>query len=245
MARLSWVQSWVIAATFATALGGCAEGFDNPDRCVMQLAEILPPGPQLNIGDTITLRAQFYDVSADCLPPDTTAKSLRWVTASAGALGVIAIDSLTARVTALKAGWMYVRAQARFKNGSWSGYSGVGITSVSVLEPPSADTLVSRVSNQMPDSASITLEDANGIVQRTQTVAGHGSTCWVTPLSDSVRYSAFVHSPSGPTAPGGTLVSHQSLMLTHSWVVTVGDTGTAPALAAIVHAIGMNGDRGC
>jgi uncharacterized protein YjdB len=129
MARLSWVRSLVIAATIATAAAGCApDNFVNPDFCVIQVARILPESPTLNIGDTITLRAEFNHVSADCLPRDTTAKSLRWV-ADLG--GVVDIDSLTGHVTARKAGGTGVTAQGKYKGG----YSGVGSATVTVLAP--------------------------------------------------------------------------------------------------------------
>jgi hypothetical protein len=111
-------------------------------------------------------------------------------------------------------------------------------TPVSVREPPGADSVTSIVYNWAQESAQLVLADASGATQRSQTVAAHGTTCWVTPLSDSLRYTV-VFSP--PSAPGGALwVSRGTLLFSHTVQVQVFDTIPGGPLAIW----GLNPDPG-
>ena len=89
-------------------------------------------------------------------------------------------------------------------------------TTAGVLEPPGADSVVTILRNGTRDSVHVILEDANGIVQRSGTVPAADSTCWVTPLSDSLRYSAVVYvpPPGGPDSATAPWISN--LQYTHT-----------------------------
>jgi hypothetical protein len=234
MARLAWLRSSVTAATLAAAAAGC--GFENPDHCFIQVASVVPGSPVLNVGETVTLRLR-WNAAGDCLPRDTTAKSLRWeIQAMDSAEGIASIDSIRARVTALRPGEVEVDVRLPPAYGiTWD--------VVRVVEPPTADSLMTIVRNQARDSATVILENASGITQRAQTLAPLGIACWVTPLSDSVRYRALVYSgPPGPIAIGGNWVAIGSVLWTHTWRVTVGNDGSLPP--STLYASPKNGD-GC
>jgi hypothetical protein len=95
-----------------------------------------------------------------------------------------------------------------------------------VREPPSADSLISTISNASADSALVTIEDATGTTQKTQVLAGHGSTCWITPLSDSVRYKVTAYEQGASPTAEKWLKFY--LNYTHTWFVTVADTTSPP-----------------
>jgi hypothetical protein len=81
-------------------LSGCADNPVIPDRCNIRLAAISPDPATLTVGQEVTLAAELT-ASADCLPADAKAGSLRWTSESSG---VAAVDPVTGRVTALSAG---------------------------------------------------------------------------------------------------------------------------------------------
>jgi hypothetical protein len=206
------------------------------DRCFILVAAVQPAGPVLQIGDTMTLRASFFpDVAPECLPRDTTVAGLRWVSSDPGAL---TIDPVAGRLTARRPGWAQIIVEP-------VGGGGVlGTTFASVLEPPGADSLISLVANLTSDSATVVLEDATGGVLRTVTLHASGVTCWNTPLSDSMRYSAQVYLPdtSGAIPIGAKWVVHKAFASTHTWQVHIDpQTGALPTLDVA----GITPDRGC
>jgi len=206
------------------------------DRCSMLVADVEPAGPVLQIGDTMTLRASFFpDATPDCLPRDTTAAGLRWVSFDPAAL---TIAPVVGRLTAQRPGWAQIIVEP-------VGGGGVlGTTIASVLEPPGADSLISLVANLTSDSATVVLEDATGSVLQTVTLHASGVTCWNRPLSDSMRYSAHVYLPgtSGATPIGAKWVAHRALASTHTWRVNIdAQTGALPTLDLA----GITPDRGC
>ncbi len=173
------------------ALLGCNQS-PGPVACgfVVNLALLQPSSPRLNIGDTVTMHATWDQaVARQCLPPDTTAAGLRWWTDN----GVVAIDSMSGRVTALRPGGGAILLSPV---GTYNAV--LGSTNAGVLYPPSADTIVTIIRNHIGDSAWVVLQDATGAVQQSQTVGPRDSTCWVTPLSDSVRYSVTIRPPPLP-----------------------------------------------
>jgi len=184
-----------------------------PD-CPLNIALLRPQGPTLNIGDTLTMLVTSWVSRRDCLPPDTTPAGLRWWPANR----VVAIDSMTGHVTALRPG----------SGAIWLAPAGdsdvvLGLTYAGVLEPPNADSVVTIISNRFGDSARVMLQDADGAVRRWQTLAAGDSTCWVTPLSDSVRYSAVVYvpPPAGPDSAAAPWTTHAALAYMHTFQIVI------------------------
>ena len=232
---LRWSAACAVLVLAAAAACRSSDMFQT-DRCSALLADVEPGGAVLQIGDTMTLHASFFPNAApDCLPRDTTAAGLRWVSSDPGAL---TIDPVAGRLSARRAGWAQIIVEP-------VGGGGVlGTTIASVLEPPGADSLISLVANLTSDSATVTLEDATGSVLRTVTLHASGVTCWNTPLSDSVRYSAQVYLPgtSGATPIGAKWVAHRAFASTHTWRVNIdAQTGALPTLDLA----GITPDRGC
>lgn len=243
-ARMGYIRSvvttlrWSAAcAVLVLAAAGCrSSDIIRADHCFILVAGVVPAGPVLQIGDTMTLRASFSpNVSPDCLPRDTTAAGLRWISSDPAAL---TIDPVAGRLIAQRAGWAQIIVEP-------VGGGGVlGTTFAWVLEPPGADSLISLVANLTSDSGTVVLEDATGSVLRTVTLHAAGVTCWNTPLSDSVRYSAQVYLPgtSGATPLGAKWVVHRALASTHTWQVNIDpQTGALPTLDLA----GITPDRGC
>ena len=219
-----------------TAAAGCrSSDIIRIDRCFIVVAHVVPAEPVLQIGDTMTLRASFSpNVSPDCLPRDTTADGVRWISSDPAAL---TIDPVAGRLIAQRAGWAQIIVEP-------VGGGGVlGTTFAWVLEPPGADSLISLVANLTSDSGTVVLEDATGSVLRTVTLHAAGVTCWNTPLSDSVQYSAQVYLPlSGATPIGTKWVVHAALGATHTWLADIDpQSGALPTL----HLAGVTPDRGC
>jgi hypothetical protein len=205
------------------------------DRCFILVAQVTPADPRLHIGDTVTMRATFSHDAAGCLPPDTTAAGLRWVS---GVPAIITVDERLGRLTAIRPGISQIMLVP-------AGSGGVlGTTFASVLEPPSADSLISLIQNNTPDSATVVLEDATGAVVRSVTLAAATSTCWNTALSDSVRYSASLYLPAQPIATriGAKWVVHSALSVTHTWRVAIDPQGSATPTLDLA---GLSPDRGC
>jgi hypothetical protein len=175
---------------------------------------------QLQVGDTLTVHVKLWaPVPRQCLPPDTTAAGVRWQTAN----GVVSIDSMTGHLTALRPGsGAIVLSQVGVSDGA------LGSTGADVFEPPGADSVVTIIRNRFEDSARVMLQDANGTLQRSQTVAAGDSTCWVTPLSDSVRYSAIVYVPP-PAGPDSAAAQWTSLKYMHTFQIVVYSGRTGPA----------------
>jgi hypothetical protein len=205
------------------ALLGCNHT-SGPISCgyVLNLALLQPPEPRVNIGDTLTMhRTWDAGVARQCLPPDTTAAGLRWWTDN----GVVAIDPKTGHVTALRPGGAAIVLSQVGDDGA------LGQTNVAVFEPPGADSVVTIIRNRFGDSARVMLQDATGAVQRSQTVAAGDSTCWVTPLSDSVRYSAVVYVPS-PAGPDSAAAGWITLAFNHTFQIVIYEyTPSVPAWA--------------
>ena len=63
------------------------------------VALLRPVDPRLNLGDTLTMHVASW--ASRCLPPDTTAVGVRWRTPD---VGVVAIDSMTGHVVAIRPG---------------------------------------------------------------------------------------------------------------------------------------------
>jgi uncharacterized protein YjdB len=88
-----------LALTAAACNAGGDSKIDMVDRCFILVAQVSPALPHLQVGDTVTMRAAFFqNVSPDCLPSDTTAAGLRWVSTDSAALPIAAVTGLlTAR----------------------------------------------------------------------------------------------------------------------------------------------------
>jgi hypothetical protein len=138
-------------------------------------------------------------------------------------------------VTALRPGVAQVGLSAHHSEAA------LGFTYLYVLEPPGADSVVSMIQNVSGDSARLVMADASGATQRSQTLVGHDSTCWVTRLSDSVRYSVAFY-PPGPAPSAAVWVTHSALSHTHTWQVVVADS--LPRGGSPITASGSNPDPG-
>jgi len=205
---------------------------------VLNLALLSPSSPRLHIGDTLTMHVKTWaPVGAECLPPDTTAAGLRWSTAD----GVVVIDSLTGHVTALRPGgaFIYLAQVGVFD-------AALGSTDAYVFEPATADSVVTIIRNSTGDSAFVVLEDATGAAQKWQTVVPRDSTCWVTRLSDSVRYSVTIRpAPQPPGSDSSTVrwITHSALAFNRTWVIVV-DSITSPNATVTVGLFAPDPDPG-
>jgi hypothetical protein len=181
------------------------------------------------------MRATFSGAAPECLPSDTTAAGLRWIS---GVPAIVAVDAVLGRLTAVRPGATQIMLVP-------AGSGGVlGTTFASVLEPPSADSLISLIENNTPDSATVVLEDATSGVVRSVTLPAARSTCWNTPLSDSVHYSAslYLAAQSSATPIGAKWVAHSALAVTHTWRVAIDPQGSALPTLGLA---GLSPDRGC
>jgi hypothetical protein len=205
--------------------------------CPPSTALLQPSHPSLNIGDTLTMHATSWVPRLDCLPPDTTAAGLRWWTNN----GVVAIDSMTGHVTALRPGGAAI----------WLtpvGASDVvlGLTYAGVFYPPSADTVVTLIRNHTGDSAWVVLRDATGAVQRAQTVAARDSTCWVTALSDSLLYSVTIRPPPQPPGSDSSTARWVTPTFAHTWLIAVDSVRTLNATVTVfLGAVSPDPGTGC
>lgn len=214
---------WLVAP--CVALLGCNQVPAAPVACgyVLNLALLSPALARLNIGDTLTMhRTWDRGVARQCLPADTGAAGVRWWEGT----GVVAIDSITGHLTALRPGSAVITLSPVGLPDAALGQAGVG-----VLEPSSADSVVTIVRNVTGASAWVVVADANATVQRSQTVGARDSTCWVTPLSDSVRYTVTIRPPPPPVPlPGDSdstmvrWVPPSALDLNHTWRILVDST---------------------
>jgi hypothetical protein len=231
---LRWSAS--CAVLIATAAACRSSDVINPDRCFILVAQVDPAAPVLQLGDTLTMRATFsHNVSPECLPSDTTAAGLRWISSDPAS---ITVDPAAGRLTALRPGWAQILVVPIGGGGT------LGTTFAKVLEPPGADSLISIVANHTADSATVVLKDATGGILRTVTLGALSSTCWNTTLSDSVQYSAQVYlpAPSGATPIGTKWVVHGALAVTHTWHVAIDpQASTLPTLDLA----GVTPDHGC
>ncbi len=204
----------LLAACFT--LAGCDDYprvGPGPDDCPLWVTILQPRVSRLDIGATVTIRATDW-VQTPCTPPDTRAAALRW---SEWPPGVAGVDSLTGHVTALRPGLATI-------NVSEPGWGYLGEADIGVFEPPSADTVVTEIRDVTDDSVLVTIEDANGALQRSRTVAAHNSACFVTPLSDSVRYSVVIYEPTRTDTSAAEWVVHAALEFTRSWYIFIGNS---------------------
>jgi len=181
-------------------------------ECPLNIALVQPSQPRLHIGDTLTMHATSWVTRPDCLPRDTTAAGLWW-----WADGEVAIDS-KGHLTAVRPGLGSITLS------QVGDYGALGQTDVGVYQPPGADSVVTIVRNYTADTAWVVLEDATGAVQRAQTVGAGASACWVTPSSDSVRYSLTVRPPPPPVGSDSTMVQwvpHSMMAFLHTWQLDV------------------------
>ncbi len=217
-------------------LGACKSTSIIADHCFILVAQVTPPDPRLQIDDTVTMRATFYhDAAPACLPPDTTAAGLRWISSNSA---TVAVDAELGRLTAVRPGVTQIMVVPAGSGGA------LGTTFARVLEPPSADSLISLIQNNTPDSATVVLQDATGAIVRSVTLAAARSTCWNTALSDSVRYRASLYLPAQPSATpiGAKWVVHSALSLSHTWRVAIDPQGSATPTLDLA---GLSPDRGC
>ncbi len=232
--------SVVCAVLMAVAAACRSNDLIRVDECFILVAEVVPEGPVLQIGDTVTVHAAFFpNPSGACLPPDTTAAGLRWISSDTDA---ISIDPVAGRLTGRRAGWAQIIVVPR--DGGPGGGRVLGTTVASVLEPPGADSLISLVANLTSDSATVVLNDATGTTLRTVTLRAQGVTCWNTPLSDSMPYSAAVYLPgqSGATSLGAKWVVHRAFASTHTWQVHIDPQSSGLPTLDLA---GVQPDRGC
>ncbi len=230
---LRWNAPCAVLVAAAVACG--SSDVINPDLCFILVAQVEPAAPALQLGDTMTMRASFFqNVAPECLPSDTTVAGLRWLSSDTAA---ITVDAVAGRLTARRPGWAQILVVPV------GGGRVLGTTVAKVLEPPDADSLISIVTNRTSDSVTMILADATGGIVRTVTLGALGSTCWNTPLSDSVQYSAQVYLPlSGATPIGTKWVVHAALGVTHTWLADIdAQSGALPTL----HLAGVTPDRGC
>jgi hypothetical protein len=227
------------AALLAGAAACSSDVFPPVDRCFILVARIVPEGPVLDIGDTMTLRASFGGRTGECVPADTTPAALRWIAEQPGA---ITVDSVSGLLTAHRPGWSGIIVVPR--NGGPGGGPVLGTTAASVREPPSADSLISVAANLTADSVTVALSDASGAMIRTVTLAAGRSTCWNTPLPDSMQYSAAVYLPgqSSATSLGAKWVVPRALAFTHTWQVHIDPQSSGPPTLDLA---GVTPDRGC
>ena len=202
-----------------------------PDACYGPIiAQVGPVNPVLNIGDTLTMRRSWNKDAARCWPPDTSARGVYWWTESGdswypGVPHTVLIDGVTGHLTALQPGVAPIYLSPH------RGEDVVGSTGIHVLEPPTADSLISTIRNRTGDSARVVLQDASGAIQRSETIAANSMTCWVTPLPDSILYSATVYRQGG-AATATQWLHHNGLSLTHTWFADVSYT-TPPPTASL------------
>jgi len=94
------MHRFLLAALVAAV--ACDSHLVNPDRCFRLVAQVTPLDPRLNVGDTVTMHAAFYpNVPRECLPPDTTAAGLRWIS---GDSAIVAVDDTLGRLTGVGPG---------------------------------------------------------------------------------------------------------------------------------------------
>lgn len=233
-----------MAVAISVALVGCDQGRTTPDlavpECPVNTALIRPWNPRLRIGDTLTMQ-RTWGPARYCWPPDTTAAGVRWWTPDQ----VAAIDSLTGRLTALRpGGGLIYLSQVGVRDAA------LGSTSVNVFEPLGADSVVTITHNHTEASAWVVLEDASGGVQRSQAVGARDSACWVTPLSDSLRYSVTIRPPPPPAGSDSTMtqwVTHSALAFNHTWWIVV-DSATVHSVRTVtvgLFAPSTDPGRGC
>jgi len=143
---------WSVPCVMVVAAAACrSSDVINPDRCLIFVAQIDPAAPVLQLGDTVTMRATFsHSVSPECLPTDTTAAGLRWISSEPAA---ITVDPTAGRLTARRPGWAQIMVVPV------GGGRVLGTTFAKVLEPPSADSLISVD----PQSSSLPTLDLAGV----------------------------------------------------------------------------------
>jgi hypothetical protein len=230
-------RHFVLLVAACIALLGCdhTSPYSGPVGCpfVLNLALLSPSGPRLHIGDTLTMHVKSWaPVARECLPPDTTAAGLWWSASSSE----IAIDS-RGHVTAVRPGSGIIALSQFGDSGA------LGQTDDGVYEPPGADSVVTIIRNRFEDSVRVALQDANGALQRSQTVAAQDSACWVTPLSDSLRYTVLIYVPG--TDSGARWLAHSALLFNHRWIVAVYHSGTLPSWTWSVFGVSPDPGTGC
>lgn len=226
------------SAALVAAAAACGSSIP-VDQCFILVAQIVPDGLVLQIGDTVTVHAAFVPGVSACFPADTTPAGLRWISSDTGVIG---IDPVAGRLTAKRPGWTGISVVP--KDGGPGGGRVLGTTVASVREPPGADSLISLVANLTSDSATVVLNDATGAMLRSVTLRAGGLTCWNTPLSDSVQYSAQVYLPgqSSATSLGAKWVVHAALTSTHTWRATIDPQSSGLPTLDLA---GVQPDRGC
>ena len=216
---------------------GCdhADPYSGPGGCpfVVNHALLTPSSPRLHIGDTLTMHVNSWaPVPRQCLPSDTTAAGLWWWAYGAG----VAIDA-RGHLTAARPGFGAIFLSQVGDSNAW------GQTDVGVFEPPGADSVVTIIRNRFEDSVRVILQDANGALQRSQTVAAQDSACWVTPLSDSLHYSVVIYVPG--TDSGAGWLAHSALLFNHRWIVAVYHSGTVPSWTWSLFGVSPDPGTGC
>src|SRR6266545_4825646 len=97
---LRWSAARAVLVSVVAACG--SSDVINPDRCFILVAHVEPAAPVLQLGDTVTVRASFFQSAApECLPSDTTSAGLRWISSDTG---VISVDAAAGRLTARRPG---------------------------------------------------------------------------------------------------------------------------------------------
>jgi hypothetical protein len=200
---------WVILALGCNSEGTLSPFPGGPCEAVARgpLA-VAPDGAFLHIGDTLTMR--WSVAFPQCLDAkDTLVANRRWRVAQNA--GVVAIDSLSGHVTGVRPGWTDIVLTSE----------ALGSATLQVLEPLGADSVFTTIRNLLGDSATVVLKGANGTSLRSQTVAAGGWTCWVTPLSDSLGYSAVAYPQAGADSLGFGTWTNPLLTYEHVFIVTL------------------------
>jgi hypothetical protein len=232
-----------IVALVALTPCGCkpATTTNEGDCFILNIAQIQPRAPRLNIGDTLKLRASFAGIAPQCLPRDTTAAGLRWSTAN----GIASVDSTSALVVALRPGLgtIYVSEVGT------DSLKTLGSTDIGVFEPVSADSIVTVIRNVTNDTTRVVIQDAAGITQGSVLLKPSDSVCTVTPLADSVGYRVSLR-PSPPPWAGFTgdstvkWVSHAGLQFNHTWFVLADSVQLNSGRTVTVNLFGRSPDPG-
>jgi len=200
---------WVVTA--CAIVVGCSR---TPDGACPVSGVIDPPQADVNVGDQVSLQLKTTDFPCQGVFGLTPSQA-RWAVGDAVSLD--SVRGFTLYVRALHQGYGEVDLTTP---------GGPGLLAMSqlfVYEPAGADTVMSAVWNWGPDSAIVSVLDAQGATVRSVLVHGDRDTvCVVTPLSDSVGYHVQVF---GNSRTGTIWVHHAAtLAFFHTFNVMANET---------------------
>ena len=199
-------------ATSSTSVETCPPGVYCPYVYPLGLQ---PSSAMMKIGDTLTMQWDLVDPQY-LNPKDTLAANRRWRFDGGGDSGAVVLDSVTGHVKALQPGWAQVVLTSEAL--AWPAF-------LYVLEPPGADSIITVVQNAMSaDSGTVILRGPGRTVLRSQTFRAGQATCWVTPISDSLFYTAIAYDPLADTVALSGWWTQVNLQYDHAFAVSVYDS---------------------